>query len=57
MKQIIIRRLDDSIIHMLKKIAWMDGRTPDETARMLLIEAIQHRATSPRLALEAKPAA
>jgi len=43
MKQIVIRNLDDSILVGLKKIAWMDGGTPEETARRLLIEAVRAR--------------
>jgi len=47
MKQIVIRNLEDSLIHRLKKIAWAEGAPPDETARRLLIEAIQsHTARS-----------
>jgi hypothetical protein len=39
--------LEDSLIHRLKKIAWAEGAPPDETARRLLIEAIQsHTARS-----------
>ena len=47
MKQIIIRNLDDSVIHRLKKIAWAEGASPDDTARRLLTEAIQQRAANP----------
>jgi plasmid stability protein len=47
MKQIVIRNLDDSVIHRLKKIAWMNGESPEETARRLLIEAIHSRVTGP----------
>lgn len=47
MKQIIIRNLDDSILLGLKKIAWMDGETPEETARRLLIEAVRVRHIKP----------
>ena len=47
MKQITIRNLDDSIVHRLKKIAWAEGASPDETARRLLIEAIQSRTAHP----------
>ena len=43
MKQIAIRDLDDSVIHMLKKIAWTEGKSPDDVARRLLIEAIYSR--------------
>ncbi|HEX5280401.1 MAG TPA: hypothetical protein VFW28_09995 [Micropepsaceae bacterium] len=43
MKQIVIRNLDDSVLLGLKKIAWMDGGTPEETARRLLIEAVRAR--------------
>jgi plasmid stability protein len=43
MKQITIRDLEDAVIHRLKKIAWAEGVPPDETARRLLIEAIQSR--------------
>lgn len=45
MKQIVIRNLDDSVLLGLKKIAWMDGGTPEETARRLLIEAVRARST------------
>ncbi len=48
MRQIVIRNLDDSVLLGLKKIAWMDGETPEECARRLLIEAVQARST-PRL--------
>jgi len=47
MTQVIIRNLEDHIIHRLKKIAWAEGASPDETARRLLIEAIQLRAARP----------
>ena len=47
MKQVVIRNLDDAVIHRLKKIAWAEGASPDETARRLLIEAIQHRTAHP----------
>ena len=47
MKHIVIRNLDDAVIHRLKKIAWAEGASPDETARRLLIEAIQHRTAHP----------
>jgi plasmid stability protein len=50
MKQIVIRNLDDSVIHRLKKIAWMDGKSPEETARRLLIEAIHSRTAYPHAA-------
>lgn len=43
MKQIVIRNLDDCVLLGLKKIAWMDGGTPEETARRLLIEAVRAR--------------
>lgn len=42
-KQIVIRNLDDSVLLGLKKIAWMDGETPEQTARRLLIEAVRAR--------------
>lgn len=48
MKEIIIRNLDDSVIHMLKKIAWMEGKSPDDAARRLLIEAVYSRMASAR---------
>ena len=57
MKQITIRNLEDAVIHRLKKIAWMDGKSPEETARRLLIEAVQsgaHHGEAPR---RAEPAA
>jgi len=52
-KQIVIRNLDDSVIHMLKKIAWMDGKSPEDTARRLLIEAVYSRMASVRAAMRA----
>lgn len=42
-KQIVIRNLDDSVLLALKKIAWMDGEKPEQTARRLLIEAVRVR--------------
>ena len=48
MKQIVIRNLDDSVLLGLKKIAWMDGDTPEETARRLLIEAVNSRSRCPQ---------
>ena len=53
MKEIVIRNLDDSVIHMLKKIAWMDGKSPEDTARRLLIEAVYSRMASARAAMRA----
>ena len=47
MKQIIIRNLEDPIIHRLKIIAWAEGASPGETARRLLLEAIQRRTAGP----------
>ena len=47
MKQIVIRNLDDSVIHRLKRIAWMSGESPEETARRLLMEAIRARVPDP----------
>ena len=46
-KQIVIRNLDDSVLLGLKKIAWVDGGTPEETARRLLIEAVRVRNIRP----------
>ena len=57
MKQIVIRNLDDSVIHRLKKIAWMEGKSPEETARRLLIEAVQSRTAFSIALLRAEPAA
>ena len=58
MKQIVIRNLDDSVLLGLKKIAWMDGETPEETARRLLIEAVRARNAGPRQPFRAaEPAA
>lgn len=57
MKQITIRNLEDSIVHRLKKIAWVDGKSPDETARRLLIEAVQARSARPHHGEEIEPAA
>jgi len=53
MKQIAIRDLDDSVIHMLKKIAWTEGKSPDDVARRLLIEAIYSRMAAARVAMRA----
>ena len=55
MQQITIRKLDDHVIHMVKKIAWMNGQSPEDAARKLLIEAVQAR-TGTRQPLP-KPAA
>ncbi len=58
MKQIVIRNLEDSVIHRLKKIAWMNGQSPEETARRLFIEAIHSRTADPHgTARSVKPAA
>jgi plasmid stability protein len=40
MEQITIRNLDDSLVHRLRKIAWAEGISPDETARRLLMGAL-----------------
>ena len=54
MKQIVIRNLEDAVVHRLKKSAWMNGNSPEEMARQLLIEAIQgttrHMQRDPRAA-------
>ncbi len=47
MKQIVIRNVEDPIMLRLKKIAWAEGASPDETARRLLIEAIQLHTARP----------
>jgi plasmid stability protein len=57
MKQIIIRNLDDSVMHRLKKIAWMEGESPEETARRLFIEAVQSRTQHDEKSRLAEPAA
>jgi plasmid stability protein len=44
MNQITIRNLDDEIVQKLKKLAWQDGRPPEDMARRLLIETVQARA-------------
>lgn len=54
-KQIVIRNLDDSVILGLKKIAWVDGGTPEEAARRLLIEAVQSHSARPRPSRSAEP--
>ncbi len=45
MNQIVIRNLDDEIVQRLKKIAWQEGRPPEDMARRLFVEAIRVRAT------------
>lgn len=57
MRQIVIRNLDDSVLVGLKKIAWMDGETPEQTARRLLIEAVRTRTTQPQPFRASEPAA
>jgi plasmid stability protein len=50
MNQIVIRNLDDIIIQRLKQLAWQDGRSFDDMARRLLVEAVQSRAARRPLA-------
>ena len=50
MNQIIIRDLDDIIIQKLKLLAWQDGRSFDDMARRLLVEAVRSRSARPTLA-------
>jgi plasmid stability protein len=57
MRQIVIRNLDDTVLVGLKKIAWMDGETPEQTARRLLIEAVRTRTTQPQPFRASEPAA
>ena len=45
MKPMIIRNLDDEIVQKLKRLAWHEGRAPDDMARRLLIDAIMARAS------------
>ena len=44
MNQIVIRNLDDIIIQKLKLLAWQEGRSFDDMARRLLVEAVRSRA-------------
>ena len=44
MNQITIRNLDDETVQKLKKLAWQDGRPPEDMARRLLTETVQSRA-------------
>ena len=44
MYQIVIRNLEDIIIQRLKQLAWQDGRSFDDMARRLLVEAVRSRA-------------
>ena len=50
MNQIIIRNLDDIIIQRLKQLAWQEGRSFDDMARRLLVEAVRSRAARRPLA-------
>ena len=50
MNQIVIRNLDDIIIQRLKQLAWQDGRSFDDMARRLLVEAVRSRAARRPLA-------
>jgi len=50
MNQITIRNLDDETAQKLKKLAWQDGRPPEEMARRLLIETVNARAERRSLA-------
>ena len=43
MNQLVIRNLDDEVLQRLKQLAWQDGRTPAEMARMLLTEMVRNR--------------
>ena len=42
--RIMIRKLDDEIARKLKQLAWHEGRSPEDVARRLLIEAVNSRA-------------
>ena len=44
MNQLVIRNLDDAIVQRLKQLAWQAGRTPEDMARHLLVDAITSRA-------------
>lgn len=50
MNQIVIRNLDDVIIQKLKLLAWQDGRSFDDMARRLLVEAVRSRSARRPLA-------
>jgi plasmid stability protein len=51
MNQIVIRNLDDILIQKLKLLAWQNGRSFEDMARLLLVEAVRSR--SARLPLAA----
>ena len=50
MNQIVIRNLDDIIVQRLKQLAWQDGRSFDDMARRLLVEAVRSRSARRPLA-------
>jgi plasmid stability protein len=45
MKPIVLRNLDDDILQKLKQARMAGGRTPEEMAKRLLIEAVRTRAS------------
>jgi plasmid stability protein len=55
MNQIIIRNLDDIIIQKLKLLAWQNGRSFDDMARLLLVEAVRSRSARRPLAAADSP--
>ena len=50
MNQIVIRNLDDIIIQRLKQLAWQEGKSFDDMARRLLVEAVRSRSARRPLA-------
>ena len=43
MNPIVIRHLDDETLQRLKQLAWHAGRSPQEMAQHLLVDAITSR--------------
>ena len=55
MNQIVIRNLDDVVIQKLKLLAWQNGRSFDDMARQLLVEAVRSRAARRPMAAADSP--
>ena len=55
MNQIVIRNLDDIVIQKLKLLAWQNGRSFEDMARLLLVEAVHSRSSRRPLAAADSP--
>jgi hypothetical protein len=49
MYDITIRNLDDACLQRLRQLAWQDGRSVEEIARALVLEAAKSREPSGRM--------